>query len=486
MNKKILLAGLITLAQAAFAQTRYSLSDVVRLAIDQSPFSKQALTQKETSYWQYVSYKTNYNPQLRLSASSPYSSGYSPTTQNDGSIKYRLATNFNPSVNLGLQQPIPWTGGNISVNTSYSYINSVLPTLTSTGWNASLYNVQLTQPVFSYNQLRWDKKTKPIIFEESKRQFAQSLESISQEAASRFFDVLTFQVNEQIAKLNLANNDTIHVIEQGRFNIGTTSKDKLLQAELQLLKSRQDVAQAKLDLQTAKLRLRSYIGIKDGESFDLVLPEEIPAFELTVDEALEYAKKNRADYIAFERRRIEGEAGVAQAKGQRYQTSITASYGLSNSGLAVNDLYNSPAQQQIGVVSFNVPVIDWGRRRSLMQTAYANKRLNDFTIAQDEVNFEQEIITQVNQFELLRLQIEITRKSDLVAQERYLVSQNRYLIGKIDITNLGIALTEKDNARRSYLTALKSFWTSYFNLRRLTLYDFATGKTLYDHYDAGK
>jgi outer membrane protein TolC len=115
-----------------------------------------------------------------------------------------------------------------------------------------------------------------------------------------------------------------------------------------------------------------------------------------------------------------------------------------------------------------------------MQTAYANKRLNDFTIAQDEVNFEQEVITQVRQFELLRLQIEITKKSDQVALERYNVAQNRYLIGKIDITNLAIALSEKDNAKRSYINALKSFWTSYYNLRGLTLYDFAEHKALYD------
>ena len=115
----------------------------------------------------------------------------------------------------------------------------------------------------------------------------------------------------------------------------------------------------------------------------------------------------------------------------------------------------------------------------MMQTAYANKRLNDFTIAQDEVNFEQEVVTQARQFDLLRLQIEITKKSDQVAQERYNVAQNRYLIGKIDITNLGIALTEKDGAKRGYLNALKSFWTSYFNLRALTLYDFATGQELY-------
>jgi outer membrane protein TolC len=85
----------------------------------------------------------------------------------------------------------------------------------------------------------------------------------------------------------------------------------------------------------------------------------------------------------------------------------------------------------------------------------------------------------VRQFDVLISQLEITKKSDEIAQERYMVSQNRYLIGKVDITNLNIALTEKDNAKRSYLSALRSFWTSYYNLRRLTLFDFSTKQKLY-------
>ena len=123
-------------------------------------------------------------------------------------------------------------------------------------------------------------------------------------------------------------------------------------------------------------------------------------------------------------------------------------------------------------LTLNVPIMDWGRNKARMRTALANKKLSDYVISQDEVDFEQTVITQVRKFEMLRLQIEITHKSDDVATQRYNVAQNRYLIGKIDITNLNIALTEKDDAKRSYLQALKSFWVAYYDLRRLTLYDF--------------
>jgi outer membrane protein TolC len=378
---------------------------------------------------------------------------------------------------VGLQQPLRWTGGTISANTNFNYFTDIARD--SKLWSGNVFNIRLDQPIYAYNSFKWDRLTLPLKYEESKREFVEQLEFISQNASDLFFRVIAAQIDEQIARFNLANNDTIFKIEQGRYNIGTTSQDKLLQVELQLLKSKQDVAAARINKQNASLLLRIYLGLKNDEEFELVLPETVPLLEPNLDEALRYAKLNRAAYVSFERRRLEAESEVARAKGSRLATTLVASYGLNNAGLVVGDLYNNPQQQQQFNVGFNIPVLNWGRNKATMQTAYANKKLNDYTIAQDEVNAEQEIITQVRQFELLRLQIEITKKSDQVARERYNVAQNRYLIGKIDITNLNIALTEKDNAKRSYLEALRTYWSSYFNLRRLTLFDFATGTLLY-------
>ena len=343
-----------------------------------------------------------------------------------------------------------------------------------------MVNIQLIQPILGFNDLRWDKKTDPILYEESKRSFVQEMESISQEASTRFFTVLDAQINLQLAEYNLANNDTIYKIEQGRYNIGTTTKDKLLQAELQLLQSRQQVTAARINLQNSKLSMRSYIGLREFDEFALVLPEYIPSLSLNVDRAVEYAQQNSAEFIAFKRRRIEAEREVARARGQRNQINLVASYGLNNSGEQMADIYDDPLSQQRVNLGFNFPVLDWGRNRARMRTAIANQKLSNYVIEQDEVIFEQGIITQVSQFEVLLSQIEITKKSDEIAQERYAVSQNRYLIGKIDITNLNLALKDKDEAKRAYVDALRAFWTAYYKLRELTLYDFSNDRLLYN------
>lgn len=481
MNKTILFCCLVFISVSELsAQNRFTIEDIILRAQSQSPAFKQAQTRRENRYWAYRYFRTNYNPQIRMNSNNAgalYNNSFTPVRQPDGSIEYLPLNQFNPGVNVSLQQPIFWTGGTISVNSAYNYFSDI--NNNTSMWSGTPLNVSLYQPLFAFNQLKWDNEIQPIRFEESRRDYAETMEAIAREAVGYFFMVMQSQVNMQIAKFNLANNDTIYKIEQGRYNIGATSLDKLLQVELQLLRSRQDVAQANLDLQNSSLLLRTYIGLRSNESFDLVLPAEIPAFAVDEEEALDHARQNRSAFIAFERRKLEADQEVARVKGSQYMVGVSAAYGANNSGAYLNEIYKDTQKQRLANVTFDIPIVDWGRRRAQMKSAYANKQLTDYVIAQDQVTFEQEILTQVRQFEMLRLSIEITSKSDEVAQERYNVAQNRYLIGKIDITNLNIALTEKDNAKRSYIQALNSFWTAYFDLRRLTLYDFASRQPLY-------
>ncbi|MFT4738297.1 MAG: outer membrane protein TolC [Cyclobacteriaceae bacterium] len=483
MSKFLLVTTLIVLSLSSVkAQQVYSLETIITLAKEQSPSAKQAETRKENRYWQYRLFRANYNPQLSLFGTLPnYSKDFIQNRLDDGTISFQDLQQTSSTLNLGLQQPIALTGGTISINSRVRQFDDLTRNLTQ--WNTTVANLAIEQPLFAFNELKWDKRTEPLRYEESKRSYVEEMEFVSRQAVERFFDYLDAQVNMQIATFNLANNDTIYNIEKGRYNIGTTSEDKLLQVELQLLRSQQDVAQAELDLQTSELNLRTFIGLNQETRFDLDQPQDLPLFEVSIEEALSYAKQNRSDFIAFERRRIEALAEVEEARRSRFQTTLEASIGFVDQGLTFEDSYTELNDQQFINVSLFVPLIDWGRNKARTRTAMANKQLNDYVIAQDEQNFEQEIITQVRQLVVLRKQIEISKKSDEVAQKRYEVAQNRYLIGKIDITNLNIALTEKDQAKRSYLAALRSFWRAYFDLRRLTLYDFANKELLYQIED---
>ena len=478
MNKFLCYAFALFACLISHAQIEYSLEQIIELSRQQSSVAKQAETRKENRFWQYRLFRANYNPQLALSGQVPgYNRDFLQNRLDDGTISFISREQTSSSLNLGLLQPIALTGGNVSVNSRVRQFDDISRDITQ--WNSTLVDVRLNQPIFAFNRLIWDKKIEPLRYEESKRGYVEEMEFVSRSSVERFFDYLDAQVNLQIASFNLANNDTIYNIEKGRYNIGTTSEDKLLQVELQLLRSRQDVAQANLDLQNSRLALRTFIGLNEDQAFNLTLPESIPEFVVQEAIALSYAEANRADFISFERRRLEADRQVAEAKGQRFQMDLNASFGLNSAGNSLDKSYMNPNNQQAFNLSLNIPIINWGRNEARMKTALANKKLIDYVIDQEEQNFELEVLTQVRQLDVLKQQIEISQKSDEVAQKRYNVAQNRYLIGKIDITNLNIALTEKDNAKRSYINALRTFWIAYYDLRRLTLYDFVGNRLLY-------
>jgi len=73
---------------------------------------------------------------------------------------------------------------------------------------------------------------------------------------------------------------------------------------------------------------------------------------------------------------------------------------------------------------------------------------------------------------ILRAQLLASIRADDVGQRRYNIAQKRYLVSKISITDLNIALQEKDQAKAAYLSAMRAYWRAYYEIRMLTLYDF--------------
>lgn len=482
MNKLFFLIAisicLIANKQSVFAQKAYTLVEVIEIAKSQSPAYKRAETRKENRYWQYRVFKSNYVPQLSLSGTVPdFNRSVRPVEQNDGSIDFVSVFNSSSDVSLNLQQQIGLTGGTIFMSSALNRFDNFDTNEFSYGGDP--LSIGFRQPIFAFNSLKWDKRIEPLRYEESKREYVEEFEQISKDVSSLFFNLLKAQISLQIAQKNLGNNDTIYKIAQGRYDLGKIPENELLQLELSLMNSRQAVAQSKLDLETNQLSLKSYLGLSMNSSFLLKIPEDVPNFLIDPDKALEEALRNRQEAIGFQRRLLEADKEVAQAKGETgLNMNISGSFGLTNQANQLPDIYVSPADQQRVQLGFSIPIVDWGRQKARVKTAAANYQLVQYTIEQEKVNFEQEVYTQVKTLEMLRDQVKITQKADDISQRRYEIAKNRYLIGKISITDLSIALTEKDQAKRDYIESLGNFWQAYYNLRQLTLYDFRENRRL--------
>jgi outer membrane protein TolC len=466
-------ALLLWLVLPAAAQVQpVTLADVVQMAREQSVAAKQAVTQQRTSYWKYRTFLSDFRPQLSLDGSLPkFTRSYVEVTQPDGTIDFRPISNNNSLLSLSLSQNIPLTGGSVFVLKELQRFDDLLGRRTL--YNGVPFGIGISQPLFQFNKMKWERRIEPLRYQEGNQQLFESMEKAALDATSYYFELLVAQVNLQIAEKNLSNNDTLYKIALHKRDLGRISQNDLLQLQLSVLTARKDLASARQDAAVASLQLKSFIGYRDGRSLDLTVPSQVPHLQVDLDRALREAFNNRPAAIAFRRRQLEADRDVDKArKDNGLNASLDAAFGLSNRGAHLNDVYVRPQDREFVEVKFTLPLMTWGRAQARTETAKANQQFTVQSVEQDKLTFEQEVYTQVTLLQMLRQQVALTDEADRIAQERYRIAQERFILSDLSVTDLGIAIQEKDRARRDAILALRDYWQAHAKLRLITLYDF--------------
>ncbi|MBC9911124.1 TolC family protein [Chitinophaga varians] len=456
---------------------QYQLQDFIAIAAEHSINKKLATSTRQASYYEYDNFRASVRPQLLLTGTLiDYSKDYLAVRQPDGSSLYQYRTQNMIAAGLSLSQVITATGGTLSINSSLNRFDDIERKFGQ--YSTIPANIYLQQPLFGFNAFKWQKKLAPLRLEEANKNYIQQKENISADVVRYFFDVLDAQVNLDLSGKNLENQQQIYDIELKKVDLGTASREKLLQIKLQVLNSIQDQKQAEVSLQTALFNLNSYTASSDTGNIELLLPTALPVLNISLEMAIQEAIRNRAAFTGFIRRREEALRDLEQARKERLAINLTASYGLNNASQQFDKLYQRPNSQQNLSLGVAVPIVDWGRSRGKINLANSNLKTTEYTIAQEEMNIRQVIVTLVKNAALIRDNIEVSHQTDMIAQERYNLAQEQFKLGKLSVTDLNIALIEKDQARKKYITALRTFWDAYYQLRCLTLYDFVTGKKI--------
>lgn len=477
MHKTFLSIAFVIIISTTFGQSgvkQLNLKQVIDLALEQSPDAVLAKHRFRSSYWEYRSYRSSMLPSLTLNSDVlNMNNSISSITQPDGSEVYQRVQKNNSSLGLTLNQNVGFTGGNFFVYSGLARTDDFRVDSLPTSYMSTPLSIGYSQPAFQFNPYKWQKKIEPLKYEEAKREYIFRLEIISERAVDYFYNLALAQLNVEITESNFHNNDTIYKIAQGRYNIGTIAENELLQIELAYLNSKSSLAQAKINLEIAQFRLRSFLGFNNLVEIRLEIDKTVPLFEVPLDKALDMARLNSGDLIALERRLYEAQRDVARAKAEnRFNANFYAALGLNQAAPVIDQAYKDPNNRQQFTVGVEIPLIDWGEGKGRLRMAQSNEEVVRTQVKQERIDFEQNVLLKIMQFNEQDNQLLITAKADTIARKRYEVAKQRFLIGKIDVLDLNVASTEKDEALRNYLRAQKTFWTYYYNIRQLTLYDF--------------
>jgi len=449
-----------------------NLQNAVDLAIHQSSSVMYTQNRNVNYYWRYKNYLSMYRPQLNLNGEFPnYTQSATPITQPDGSVEFKQVYNMLGSARLSLNQSIPQLGTYVYAATSIYRAQDFK--LDKVDFSGSPFNIGFVQPLLAYNSMKWRKLTEPMVYEEAQKEFVESIERICQNTTVRFFRYLRAQTDNKLAESNLKNSENNLRIAESKRELGKISENDFSRIKLSVYNAQKAQNKAHMDLKNADFELKSYIGLDQDQEIELVIPLDILFFEIDPDIAVKEAKENRKETPQFERRLIEAEEALVQAKrSSGVSATLMGSYGISNSSDEFLLVYNNPERQRLLSLTVSVPIMDWGRAASRIKLAESRSDLVNFDVEKEKIDFEREVIVQVEQFNLLIDWISTAEEADKVAENGYQIALKKFQNGEISITDLNISLQERESAKRDYIASLQSYWVAYYNLRILTLYDF--------------
>ncbi len=467
---------LTNLLQAQDAIRTLTLDEVISIAQEQSIQSMIAKQTMEQNYWEYRAYKAEMLPSISLSLT-PYKYYHALDRVYNKEGRYESVDKNEDysDVILGVSQNLPATGGRFSLMSGLNYTKNYQSDTSYQEFTSNPY-ISFSQPITGYNPMKWKNRLQPKRFEISKRQFIQSQEDVSIKAINLFFDLCIAQLSMDISNVNYQNADTLYKISQGRFEIGKISENELLQMELSYLNSKTGMNDALIQMNNSKQQFKSFLGFNDDMNIELIVPDSIPDINITLLEVKEEALKNNPEMLEHESSLIEAERNVMEKRSEKnLNIQLDVKYGINRQDAYFPDIItnkdNITSFQDI-VISLEIPILDWGVKKGYYKMAKINQDITKLQVKQALNDFEQMLINKVMHFNLQPEQVEISKKSEVVAQKKYEVIKQRFLIGKVDVIELNVAQRDKDNEKVNRLNAIRTYWESLYELRKITLFDF--------------
>ena len=475
-----ILLGSIT-ASAQEEVMHLTLPQAIEMAQAHSPEAEAARHTYRAAYWNHRFYRANYLPSVTLTSSPYFNKQISKVTQPDGTNLFIKQNQLSVDMDLKINQNIWFTGGSLFVKSNVQRLDELETDVTA--YNSQPIVIGYEQALFGYNSLKWDRRIEPVRFREARKAYNEALELVASQTSNLFFNLATAQTNLDIASSNYASADTLYRYAEGRYNIGTITENEMLQLEINKLTEETNMMNARIEVEDQMQVLRSFLGFQRDVTLKVIPEGEVPQFEIPLGEALKMAFENSPEPDMYKRMQLQSQSNLAYAKANAgLKADLDVQFGLSQTGDKFTDSYRNPMNQQYASIGISLPILDWGRGKGQIRVAKSNVDLVNTQAEQGMKDFELNVARMVRQFNLQSQYVKVASKTDRTADRRYEVAKRLYILGKSTILDLNAAITEKDAARRSYISALKSYWSLYYGLRSMTGYDFEKNQKIEENY----
>jgi outer membrane protein len=474
--KGILLTGaLAAMGTVSQAQSLLTIDRSMDIAVENSPDMKQTELSLVRSQERLNAQKARLKSQFSITLD-PFE--YEKTNRFDQQTsEWFVNESASSGGTFAINQRILPTDGQLMLVNRFSYDYSYTESAfaaepTSKTFNNRLY-LQFTQPIFTYNRTKMETETLELEYESSLIRYLLMRLTLERNVAQDFYSVYSNQMSLEIAKEDLKNNEESYAIIKNKVDGGLLALEELYQAEVNLATSRSGVYNAELNLEDSKDQFKVLIGLPLDTSFMVaaeILADTVPVNqELAISHALANRMELRERQIDLENANFD--LIVAKATNE-FAGSVTASFGVQGNDEQFSNLFDTPTNTPAIGITFNIPIFDWGERKSEIRAAQASLESTQISYDVERKDIVMNIRSVVRSLKNLENQINIQRISVENAQLAYDINLERYRNGDLTSLDLGMYQNQLSESKLSLTNAIINYKIELLNLKIQTLYDF--------------
>lgn len=393
---------------------------------------------------------------------------------NDYFARWNTTETFSSSGQLMVNQPIVATGGTVGLRNRLEYrdVSSEISQTPLKGYNNNLY-LDINQPLFTFNRLKMDLERLRLDLESTTYNYAIRRMALERMVTEYFYDVYQKQMSLKIVQEEYENQKVSTEIIRSKVLADLSPREELYQAELNMETSKSELQNSIVALENAKDRFKQQIGLPLEEEFTIEADIDHQVVPVDFNQAIEHGIQTRLELKQREISLQHSQFDFVQAKAtNEFKGEVGLSIGLFGENRELNHVYEIPTRTPQVAVSFNIPVWDWGERKSRITIAEANIRLKEI----DKQNTENEIKLAIRQsyrrLENLVLQIEIAKQTLENAQLTYEINLERYKNGDLTSLDLGLFQTQLSEKKMNLSNSLITYKLELLNMKIQSLWDF--------------
>ena len=461
---------------------KFTLEEVLTLAIEQSIDLK--IAQSETGEQEAAFQNANlaFQPQLFLDATLPNlnRSIESRPLPNGSDAFVNRSTMYN-GIGLDLTYQVEKTGGLLSLGSNVERLDVFKSDQSAyqRTYFINPINLSYIQPLFTFNERRWQKERLSLLYLEFKERYARTREEIIIEAIGLFQKNYLSHQRLQLARRKVVETDSLAAIKTRLFEQGRGTRAEVLRLSLDQKTNQQAVQQEQFNWQQSQMELIDYLGLDRQKVLLLLEPSPFQDTYIPIGQAMDLALTNRYVQTTQQRALKEAEAELQMAKKDKdIDLNLSLSLGLNNSAADLENLFNPLLDREIFAASIRMPLTGWQKYKLRQKIAEKQIEQEQLRQIQERTDLSREAFIRVSNFEFLKGSLNNLEERRAVASEILQIISQQFLLGKASYTDLNIASREREQAILDYYDTLLTVIEQYYQIRKLCMYDFVEGKAL--------